>query len=101
MSDGVSRDEVGGRFWSLAYYWWWNQNEFSTPVFDTDEIVPIWSDETVKKPAKMIAPTGKHFVSSMTSVEKGITNTILCDCNATDHFVPLMAIFKKKKKKHH
>ena len=23
-----------------------NENEFGTPVFDTDEIVPIWSDET-------------------------------------------------------
>ena len=23
-----------------------NENEFSTPVFDTDEVVPIWSDET-------------------------------------------------------
>ena len=23
-----------------------NENEFGTPVFDTDEVVPIWSDET-------------------------------------------------------
>ena len=23
-----------------------NENEFSTAVFDTDEVVPIWSDET-------------------------------------------------------
>ena len=23
-----------------------NENEFGTPVFDTDEIVPIWPDET-------------------------------------------------------
>ena len=23
-----------------------NENEFGTPVFDTDELVPIWSDET-------------------------------------------------------
>ena len=22
-----------------------NKNEFGTPVFDTDEVVPIWSDE--------------------------------------------------------
>ena len=23
-----------------------NESEFGTPVFDTDEVVPIWSDET-------------------------------------------------------
>ena len=23
-----------------------NENEFGTPVFDTDKIVPIWSDKT-------------------------------------------------------
>ena len=23
-----------------------NENEFGTPVFDTDEVIPIWSDET-------------------------------------------------------
>ena len=23
-----------------------NENEFGTPVFDTSEVVPIWSDET-------------------------------------------------------
>ena len=23
-----------------------NENEFGTPVFDADEVVPIWSDET-------------------------------------------------------
>ena len=23
-----------------------NENEFGTPVFHTDEVVPIWSDET-------------------------------------------------------
>ena len=23
-----------------------NESEFSTPVFDTDEVVPVWSDET-------------------------------------------------------
>ena len=23
-----------------------NENEFGTPVFDTDEVVPIWSGET-------------------------------------------------------
>ena len=23
-----------------------NENEFSTPVFDTDEVLPIWSDES-------------------------------------------------------
>ena len=22
-----------------------NENEFSTPVFDTDEVIPNWSDE--------------------------------------------------------
>ena len=23
-----------------------NESEFGTPVFDTDEVVPIWSDKT-------------------------------------------------------
>ena len=23
-----------------------NENEFGTPVFDADEVVPVWSDET-------------------------------------------------------
>ena len=23
-----------------------NENEFGAPAFDTDEVVPIWSDET-------------------------------------------------------
>ena len=23
-----------------------NKNEFGTPVFDTDKVVPVWSDET-------------------------------------------------------
>ena len=54
---------------------------------------------TVHKPAKVIAPTGKHCVtSSMTSGEKGITTTVLCDCNAMGHFVLPMMIFKRKNK---
>ena len=32
---------------------------------------------TVDKPAKVIAPTGKHCVSSMKSDEKGIATTVL------------------------
>ena len=54
---------------------------------------------TVHKPAKVIAPTGKHCVSSMTSCEKRNTTTVLCACNATGHFVPPMMIFKRKNKK--
>ena len=54
---------------------------------------------TMQKSAKVIAPTGKHCVSSMTSGEKGITITVLCACNAMGYFVPPMMIFKRKNKK--
>ena len=47
----------------------------------------------------MVAPTGKHCVSSMKSGEKGITTTVLCALNATGHFVLPMMIFKRKNKK--
>ena len=52
---------------------------------------------TVHKPAKVIA--GKHYVSSMTGGEKGITTTVLCACNATGYCVPSMMSFKRKNKK--
>ena len=41
---------------------------------------------TVPMPAKVIAPTVKHCVSSMTSGERGITTTVLCvQCNRSFH----------------
>ena len=54
---------------------------------------------TVHKPAKVVAPTEKNCVSSMTSGVKGITATVLCASNATGHFVPPIMIFKRKNKK--
>ena len=46
--DGVtSMDEVGAEDFDLSNVTDdENENEFATPVFDTDEVVPIWSDET-------------------------------------------------------
>ena len=51
----------------------------------------------VNKPSKVIVPKGKHFVSSVTCAELGVTTTILCAVNATGHFVPPMMIFRRKK----
>ena len=53
----------------------------------------------VHKPSKVIAPKGRHCVSSVTSAEKGVTTTILCAVNATGHFVHPMITFKRKNKK--
>ena len=38
-------DEVDAEDFDLSNIDNENKNEFRTPVFDTDEVVPIWSDE--------------------------------------------------------
>ena len=45
--DWASMDEVDAEDFDLSNITdVENENEFGTPVFDTDEVIPIWSDET-------------------------------------------------------
>ena len=41
----ATMDEVDAEDFDLSNIDNENKNEFRTPVFDTDEVVPIWSDE--------------------------------------------------------
>lgn len=91
---GLNRESVSNYFTNL-------ENILDTYKFQAHQIYNC--DESgitaVHKPMKVIAPKGKHCVSSATSGEKGVTTTIVCCTSATGNYVPPLMIFKRKRMK--